>query len=353
MHANVSSPAHDRLSIKNNHKDSATTDSTSRTSSTITSISNSRSPQENRNTHFPPMENSQGSFEKFLSAGGELPIVLLTCNRPQYLQATLESLKHVRGLGFQNLLISQDGTMIEIEKLAKTNNIQLVQNNAHLSLRHDGAHRIAAHYKFTLTKAFAKFPDSPGVIVIEDDLLFSPDFYEYFQYNAPILDKDSSVLALSAWNDNGFKGKVGGAYDLLRTTFFPGLGWLLSRRLYKLELEAAWPDDHWDHWLRSPSINKNREIVYPSVPRSYHNGVAGTFMNVETHNKYFRDIAYNNDPTVSWKEHAFSQSAGSPIPHYMTASKNTYELRIEALIKTACVHVNNLRSILTYQNSKS
>ena len=122
MHANVSSPAHDRLSIKNNHKDSATTDSTSRTSSTITSISNSRSPQENRNTHFPPMENSQGSFEKFLSAGGELPIVLLTCNRPQYLQATLESLKHVRGLSFQNLLISQDGTRDHKDSRAEPKN---------------------------------------------------------------------------------------------------------------------------------------------------------------------------------------------------------------------------------------
>ena len=309
-------------------------------------------PQEDRNTHNIPKQDSRGIFEKFLAEGGQLPIVLLTCNRPQYLQATLESLRNVRGVDFKNLLISQDGTMMEIETLVREKNLKLVQNTVRTHLRHEGAHRIAFHYKFTLSKAFEVFPGAPGVIVIEDDLLFSPDFYDFFLSNAPILDQDSSVLALSAWNDNGFKGRVGGTYDLLRTTFFPGLGWLLSRHLYKHELEAAWPIDHWDHWLRSAQISKNREIVYPFVPRSYHNGVSGTFMNIGTHNKYFKDIAYNTDVTVSWKEHAVSQSAGSPLPPYMTASKQSYELRVESLIQTACIHIHSLTSLRTYSESK-
>lgn len=43
---------------------------------------------------------------------------------------------------------------------------------------------------------------------MEDDLLFSPDFLEYFEYNAPILEQDPTTLVLSAWNDNGYKGLV-------------------------------------------------------------------------------------------------------------------------------------------------
>ena len=34
----------------------------------------------------------------------------------------------------------------------------------------------------------------------------------------------------------------------------PGLGWMLSRKLYKSELEAKWPDESepltWDGWMR-------------------------------------------------------------------------------------------------------
>jgi hypothetical protein len=32
--------------------------------------------------------------------------------------------------------------------------------------------------------------------------------YEYFVSLAPVLDLDPSVFAVSAWNDNGFYGKV-------------------------------------------------------------------------------------------------------------------------------------------------
>ena len=72
----------------------------------------------------------------------------------------------------------------------------------------EGAERIARHYKFSLSTVFDRYKDAQAVIVIEDDLLFSPDFYEYFQYVSPILQEDKSVFAVSAWNDNGFKRRV-------------------------------------------------------------------------------------------------------------------------------------------------
>ncbi|CAN0046642.1 unnamed protein product, partial [Discosporangium mesarthrocarpum] len=74
------------------------------------------------------------------------------------------------------------------------------------------------------------------VVIVEDDLLFSPDFLDMFEANAPILERDPSTLVLSAWNDNGYRGKVshvGNKAELLRTEYFPGLGWLLTRKLYE------------------------------------------------------------------------------------------------------------------------
>ena len=40
-------------------------------------------------------------------------------------------------------------------------------------------------------------------IIIEDDMLFSPDFLTFFQATAPLLDSDPSLWCISTWNDNG------------------------------------------------------------------------------------------------------------------------------------------------------
>ena len=53
----------------------------------------------------------------------------------------------------------------------------------------------------------------------------------------------------SSWNDDGFDYLVKSPYALRRTGFFPGLGWLMTRALWR-ELRPKWPPEHWDHWLR-------------------------------------------------------------------------------------------------------
>jgi hypothetical protein len=187
---------------------------------------------------------------------------------------------------------------------------------------------------------------------------------------APALAADKSLFAVSAWNDNGFKSKMGPTkalpssssdsnsngdsssngnsvsssvngdiYALRRTEFFPGLGWLLTRKLYKGELEVKWPDTHWDHWLRNPATHKGREILYPAVPRTYHNGIKGTFMDLSTHNKYFRDIDYNTDSTVHWLGVPIAESA------YKNATKVAYESRIVSLITDTCTHVTRISQL--------
>ena len=49
---------------------------------------------------------------------------------------------------------------------------------------------------------------------------------------------------------------------LYRIDTMPGLGWMLTRSLYKEELESKWPmkpqKDSWDGWLRAPAQRKNR-----------------------------------------------------------------------------------------------
>jgi len=285
---------------------------------------------------------------RFLKAGGKLPIVLLTCNRAELLKQTLASLFSVRGVSKKNVLVIQDGNLPSVAQVVRDHGISLIQNTESIVMRGeqqpDGAERIAKHYKFSLTAAFERHPDAPAIIIIEDDLLFAPDFYEYFEAVSPVLNADPSLFVISAWNDNGFKGKVSDPFALVRTEFFPGLGWLLPRDLYKNELENKWPRAHWDHWLRSFEIHRQREVVHPQVPRSYHNGIKGTFMDLATHNRYFRDIDYNTDSSITWKKHQNTREEDI----FIGAMSSVYEVRIEQLM-SKCTHVNTFSDLITKQ----
>jgi hypothetical protein len=173
-----------------------------------------------------------GPFQQFIQQNGQFPIAVLTCNRVELLDQSIRSLLQVHDIS-HDIIVFQDGNHDGIAQVAKKHNLNLVQNIPKNSLRGmaDGAARIASHYRFALTKAFEMRPSAPGIIIVEDDLLFSPDFYQYFVSTSPVLDEDPSVLLISAWNDNGFKGLVADPFELRRTDYFPGLGWLLPRRV--------------------------------------------------------------------------------------------------------------------------
>jgi len=58
--------------------------------------------------------------------------------------------------------------------------------------------------------------------------------------HAPILVECLFPMALL----NGQKHHVADEKRLYRSDFFPGLGWMLNKKLWK-ELEPLWPDSYW------------------------------------------------------------------------------------------------------------
>jgi hypothetical protein len=69
-----------------------------------------------------------GMIEQSASWKVDVPIVLLTCNRPELLQGTIKSLLNVRGVKKKNILVSQDGTMQTVKSIAYDFGLSLVQN---------------------------------------------------------------------------------------------------------------------------------------------------------------------------------------------------------------------------------
>jgi hypothetical protein len=246
------------------------------------------------------------SMTRYIQSGGRFPLLLVTCDRAEMLAKTLDALLKVRGVTKEDIYVVQDGSFGPVRDVLESKGVRYHQKTGDANLRGgppmDGAARIATHYNYALTHIFSAsaFPNAPAAIVVEDDFVFAPDFYEYFHAVAPLLEADPTTWIASAWNDNGFDYLVADPYAVRRTRYFPGLGWLLPRRLYEGQLQHSWPQSHWDHWMRDPAQHRGRDILYPEIPRDYHAGVKGTFMDGNTHNRYFGSIAMQADPDFTW-----------------------------------------------------
>ena len=67
------------------------------------------------------------------------------------------------------------------------------------------------------------------------------DFFSYFSQTLRLLEEDTSLYCVSAWNDQGYEHTSTDPTKLYRVETMPGLGWILKRSLFKEELEPKWP----------------------------------------------------------------------------------------------------------------
>jgi hypothetical protein len=161
---------------------------------------------------------------------------------------------------------------------------------------------LAAHYRWALDAAFGAEHDGHNashVIIAEDDMLFSPDFITLFAATAPLLAADASLWCVSSWNDNGATGLLADVAALRRTSFFPGLGWMLTRHLWA-ELAPRWPGGNWDHWMRSDDVARGRECVVPQVPRTLNIGRRGANMQAWLYDKRLAGMGYAASDVASF-----------------------------------------------------
>lgn len=268
------------------------------------------------------------------------PVVLLAHERAGRLNVTLTSLLHVRGIDRAQIFVLQDGNDEAVRGVVRAMGLMLVPLSEVAPPSSRTAHdaksgkSIALAYRAALSTAFDVLTSDDALIVVEDDMLFSPDLMDFFLAGYHVMRGDRTLWCVSAWNDNGFRGMVNARAAprrLLRTGFFPGLGWLLTRKLYKGELEAVWPSEHWDHWMRSERVHrtsKGRECLYPHVPRAFHHGAVGTFMTKLNHAESFAHIAYSTDVRLTWPHAEWEALAGQ-------LSAKAYEARLRARLKEA------------------
>eukprot|EP01060_Flectonema_neradi_P026671 TRINITY_DN3587_c0_g2_i1.p1 TRINITY_DN3587_c0_g2~~TRINITY_DN3587_c0_g2_i1.p1 ORF type:complete len:490 (+),score=101.83 TRINITY_DN3587_c0_g2_i1:725-2194(+) len=156
---------------------------------------------------------------------------------------------------------------------------------------------LAKHYKWALDEILEK-RDHSHAIILEDDLVVSVDFISMMEQAAPMLDIDESIWCVSSWNDNGYIHLDLPSDKFFRTSFFPGLGWMMKRSLWE-ELSDRFPSDQWDHWMRSYSTSKGRECLVPFLSRNQNIGLGGANSNSQFFKKNLKAIAHQEGTNLA------------------------------------------------------
>ncbi|KAK3287077.1 hypothetical protein CYMTET_5397 [Cymbomonas tetramitiformis] len=237
-------------------------------------------------------------------------VVVMTCNRRDYLQRTLQSIFSRRNsdelVHKFPLFVSQDGTNPGVKGTAMNNQAHLTYMQ-HLETEvpkmdspkeNVAYYRIANHYKWALDELFVE-REYERVIILEDDMELAVDFFQYFEATAPLLTSDPSLLCVSSWNDNGQEQFVNSATALFRSDFFPGLGWMLTRDTW-MGLREIWPKGYWDDWMRLRHVRRGRQCIRPEVCRTFNFGEQGS-----SHGYFFKQYLAKikvNQEEVQWNE---------------------------------------------------
>ncbi|XP_071523625.1 protein O-linked-mannose beta-1,2-N-acetylglucosaminyltransferase 1-like isoform X1 [Panulirus ornatus] len=116
--------------------------------------------------------------------------------------------------------------------------------------------------------AHALFPGSSYVTVLEEGLLLAPDFLAFSASVLPLLH-DPTIIAVSAWNANGFPNVSSRPDVVYRVEDFPGQAFTIRMSTYLRELKPNMKQccnkRGWEGWLELGLWE--REMVVPDVSR--------------------------------------------------------------------------------------
>ncbi|KAG0491550.1 hypothetical protein HPP92_004948 [Vanilla planifolia] len=125
-------------------------------------------------------------------------VVIMACNRPDYLARTILSVMKYHSVVSSKfpLFVSQDGTNPYVKKTALSYGQITYLQHIDLEPVHTerpgeliAYYKIARHYKWALDELFLKH-NFERVIILEDDMEIAPDFFDYFEATAKLLNKD-------------------------------------------------------------------------------------------------------------------------------------------------------------------
>eukprot|EP00929_Paragymnodinium_shiwhaense_P084326 TRINITY_DN4507_c0_g1_i1.p1 TRINITY_DN4507_c0_g1~~TRINITY_DN4507_c0_g1_i1.p1 ORF type:complete len:836 (-),score=194.41 TRINITY_DN4507_c0_g1_i1:209-2716(-) len=275
--------------------------------------------------------------------GGRPAVVILAHNRREYLDQCLDSLLKQPERKLYDIHVSLDdldslepmrqviqsaairggGANVSSWEVPVRRPDPAIHNDQMIAWFKTATGKIAHHYWVALERAFMEH-NYEEVIFVEEDLIFSPDFFAFFRSTSHLLAQDPTLWCVSAWNDFGFEHTAFDQCRLRRTSYFPGLGFMMRRDTWKVVREQ-WPEAPtmgWDYWMRVAFKRAKKECVIPEVSRSHHISKTGSSITKDSQVKLLAAMALASSPSTC------SMKLNEPCEHFGDVSyliSDTYD----------------------------
>ncbi|KAK5576173.1 hypothetical protein RB653_007314 [Dictyostelium firmibasis] len=219
------------------------------------------------------------------------PIAIVTSNKPKHLDRLLANLINNCNANIDRIKVFNDGKSVStiLSKYNVTDELRISKRSSTQQQENSNTNTVAlsneekqyymnSHYKEIFSYMFNN-ESYDKVIFLEEDLIMSPDSLEYFNHLSKLMNYDPSIFGISAWNDNGFKWNVEQArsnydnkFSFLRQDHFGGLGFLISKDIYKKRIEPNWQIESTTPWdvIVQKSMRSGDSCIFPEIPRSQH-----------------------------------------------------------------------------------
>ncbi|KAI3717414.1 hypothetical protein L1987_69014 [Smallanthus sonchifolius] len=231
-------------------------------------------------------------------------VVIMACNRADYLERTIKSiLKYHNSVALKfPIFVSQDGSNADVRTMAmgydQLTYMQHLDYEPVITERPGeliAYYKIARHYKWALDQLFYKHSFN-RVIILEDDMEIAPDFFDYFEAGADLLDQDKPE-----------KHQCSKISNLRRSDLGSSLGQFFQQYLKPIKLNDV-QDKFVKHFA---NLLKNAKPLFGNDLVLKTNNINGDVRIHYTDQSHFENIARQFGIFEEWK---FPPTVGNPKP---------------------------------------
>ncbi|XP_069947149.1 protein O-linked-mannose beta-1,2-N-acetylglucosaminyltransferase 1-like [Cherax quadricarinatus] len=241
--------------------------------------------------------NITSSIHKVVNNQIERAAIIVIAHRVPALYKSLKTVMSAAGFSSGRVEVFTPEPQQELEEFVQVFDLPL-------TITHQESYYVATliskQFIFAIKHVLNKYSDAEFVIVLEEDISVSPDFFVFLNRSAVILREDPSLLCASAHNDLSYPGTSHDPRVALRAHSYTNYGWMVTREVAK-ELASGMPGTEleydWDVYIYF-YLSRGRECIIPEVSRSHHFGDSGSHISQFTQRLYFTDKNYNLDPSA-------------------------------------------------------
>lgn len=202
-----------------------------------------------------------------------VPVIVTAGARHQYLYHALTALLSAPGAVHSNLLVVLGDATSSTTDLLSLLDISYVR----LEVSGDNNTKLFHYYRDVFHLVAKRFPKAPAVILLDEDIEVSPDFFSFMSQTLGVLQSDPTLYCINAHSAGGFRGLAHDETQVFRGSVQVEWGYAVTldfvREALSLWLNTTSPNTlYYDFWLYM-NVRKQRECLFPEVTRSRHFGM--------------------------------------------------------------------------------